>query len=495
MRTVEAPPNPSALIESMRDIGYSLGTALADLIDNSISAGSRTIRIFAEATESPFRVGVLDDGAGMDQTTLLNAMKLGSQSPSEERDRSDLGRFGLGLKTASFSQCRSLTVLTRQGGIEFAAKWDLDFVAETNQWLVQLPTDFGEIPWAHELSDSGTLVVWEKLATESEAGRQHASDLVRMFDEARSHLELVFHRFLAGEPGLKKVRILLNERPLVPFDPFHASHPATMVGPEERIRFKGSDVIVRAFTLPHRSKVSGPDWERNAGQAGYLRNQGFYVYRERRLIIYGTWFGLARQSELTKLARVRVDMPNTLDSAWKIDIKKASAQLPSPIRRRLVKIIDPLGAASKRVYTTRGRRLLDKNPVPVWSRFQQGDEIAYRINDQHPTVMDLISRMDLENKADLLNLLEIAGSALPMDAIFADIAGSQDIEGNANTSGGALYYAAITTFNYLIATGRSVTDALDTMRETDPFRSNWEETNSILAAEINETNTPHREQR
>lgn len=482
MRVVEAPPNPSALIESMRDIGYSLGTALADVIDNSLTAGARTIRIFADTSGPALSVGILDDGSGMNEATLLDAMRLGARSPLEERERSDLGRFGLGLKTASFSQCRALTVLTRQEGATCSARWDLDYVAETNQWLVQVPESTGAIPWAEELGESGTLVVWEKLGA-GEEGSKTAADFIRELDEARSHLELVFHRFLAGEGGLQKVSIVLNERPLEPFDPFHATHPATIAGPEERIRFEGADVLVRAFTLPHHSKVGASDWERYAGQEGYLKNQGFYVYREKRLIIHGTWFGLARQTELTRLARVRIDMPNTLDVAWKIDIKKASAQLPAPIRRRLAKIIEPLSASSRRVYRTRGRRLVESSPVPVWSRIQSRDEILYRINEQHPMVADLTSRMESESRVDLLRLLEVAGSALPMDAIFADIGGTPDSMGNASTSEDALHYAVVTTFRYLTESGQSADSALAVMRDTDPFRSNWERTQAILESE------------
>jgi hypothetical protein len=129
--------------------------------------------------------------------------------------------------------------------------------------------------------------------------------------------------------------ISLNNLPLQPFDPFHSDHPATIRGPEERIRLAGQEVVIQTFTLPHHKKLRPDEWERYAGTAGYLRNQGFYVYREKRLIIYGTWFGLARQENLTKLTRVRVDMPTGLDAEWKMDVKKATAQPPSQIRERL----------------------------------------------------------------------------------------------------------------------------------------------------------------
>ena len=330
MRVFDIPPRPSSLIESIRAIGYSLSTALADLVDNSIAAQAKTIQIFSTLETSDLKVGILDDGVGLTEDKLLEAMRLGSRSPLEERAQSDLGRFGLGLKTASFSQCRMLTVVTRTNGTTASARWNLDHIAESGKWQVQVPDDLTSIPWAEHLGSSGTLVVWEELGLRTDNGdsSRNMADFVRQMDEARSHLELVFHRYLSGEPERRSVSIQMNNRSLEPFDPFHSRHPATIAGPEEQIRVADEDVLVQAFTLPHHGKVTPSEWERYGGPEGYLRNQGFYVYRERRLIIHGTWFGLARQTELTKLARVRIDMPNTLDGAWKIDVKKASAQLP-----------------------------------------------------------------------------------------------------------------------------------------------------------------------
>ena len=163
MRVLEIPPKPSSLIESMRDIGYSLSTALADLIDNSVAAQATDIRVFVSPDASNLSVGILDNGIGMTEDTLLNAMRLGSRSPLEERSKSDLGRFGLGLKTASFSQCRMLTVVTRTKGKTACARWDLDQIAESDRWHVQVPDDVESIPWVELLGTRGTLVVWEKL--------------------------------------------------------------------------------------------------------------------------------------------------------------------------------------------------------------------------------------------------------------------------------------------------------------------------------------------
>lgn len=482
MRVIEIPPKPSSLIESMRAIGYSLSTALADLVDNCIVAGAKKIQIFSTPDTADLKVGILDDGVGMTEDELLEAMRLGTRSPLEERAQSDLGRFGLGLKTASFSQCRVLTVVTRVKGITARARWNLDHIAESGTWQVQIPDDSTLIPWMEHLGSSGTLVVWERidLGRDNEDSSKNTDDFVRQLDEACSQLELVFHRFLSGEPGRRKVNIQMNNRSLEPYDPFHSSHPATIAGPEERIQVANAHVLVQAFTLPHYGKVTSAEWERYARPEGYIRSQGFYLYRERRLIIHGTWFGLARQSELTKLARVRIDMPNSLDGAWRIDVKKASAQLPPPVRARLRRIIEPLASSSKAVFRTKGKKLIEENRIPVWTRLQNKNRISYRINNEHPMVLDFLSRLPPPIQDDFLRVIEVAGASLPMDALFADLGGDVDSSVDGETSDEALRYAAITTFAYLRKVAGSAEDALTMMRVAEPFSSNWVRTEQII---------------
>ncbi len=482
-KTFDATPSASMLVESLRDIGYSLETALADIIDNSITAQAENIELFADISDADHRIGIVDDGTGMSEQVLHDAMRPGSGNPLDIRPRSDLGRFGLGLKIASFSQCRRLTVATRHEGITSAAIWDLDFVAERNKWLVQIPEQLAAIPWISHLGESGTLVIWEKLdrLVEPATSGDMLPYITRRIDETREHLELVFHRFLTGERGLKKVHLSLNGRQLVPFDPFHIDHAATICGPVEKIRVTGQEVVMQAFTLPHHQKVTPAEWERFAGRAGYLKNQGFYVYREKRLIIHGTWFGLARQMELTKLARVRIDIPNGLDAQWKIDVKKSTAQPPYRVRERLRRIIEEIGLNSKRVYTARGRKLTADNRLPVWNRIQDKNEITYRINSEHPVIVDFISKLPEELKRDFSHVLEITGSALPMDALFADMGGAPEkVSGNLPTDD-ALQYAVKTTAKRLIDMGGNREEIPDMLKLAEPFRSNWKRTEEILA--------------
>ena len=482
MRVVEIPPNPSPLIESLRDLGYSMGTALADLVDNSITAGAKSVQIFSNPSLDDPMIGILDDGAGMSESVLFEAMRLGTHSPLEVRDRSDLGRFGLGLKTASFSQCRKLSVVSRADGVTSCAQWDLDHVAASKKWEMRIPGDPSVIPWSDRLGAHGTLVVWEHMgmADGGAVDDYGPADMVRELDEAISHLELVFHRFLSGEPGRPRIVMELNNRPLEPFDPFHSTHSATQRAPLEYLKVGDQMVRIEAFTLPHHARVSQSQWDHYGGAEGYLRNQGFYVYRERRLIIHGTWFGLARQTELTKLARVRVDIPNSLDQPWKIDVKKASAQLPPSVRDRLRRIIERLGAPSKRVYASRGRRLATENRVPVWSRLQSQNQISYTINTEHPAVAGLLAKLEGQERQDLLRVLEVSAAALPLDALFADFGDNANGMSNSDMSDDALRYAAMATFDHLAEAITERDAILDMMRIAEPFRSNWDRTQQFL---------------
>jgi hypothetical protein len=478
MRTFNAAPEAALLIESMRDIGYSLETALADVIDNAITARASRIDILAELDPACLRIGILDNGTGMTEAELLAAMKPGSKNPRDVRNPMDLGRFGLGLKTASFSQCRRLTVVTRLGGKTSAAIWDLDFVADEEDWLVQIPDQPSSIPWADLILESGTLVVWEKLdrVAEQDVHNSGIERFVRRLDEAREHLELVFHRFLSGEPGQKRIEIRMNDRPLVPFDPFHSSHPATIAEPNtpEIIRVGDHSVAIQTFTLPHHKKVTPQEWEHYAGRAGYQKNQGFYVYRQRRLIIHGTWFGLARQTELTKLSRVRIDMPNGLDAEWKIDVKKASAQPPHQVRERLRRIIETIGATSKRVYTARGRVLVTDSRLPVWNRIQDKNEISYQINSSHPVVADFVEHLSADQETAFERIMGLIGSSLPMDALFADLGGQPDKVTGGALSDEALDHVITTTVSKLLEGGVKSDDIILMLKVTEPFRSNWD---------------------
>ena len=481
-KELELAPGASALAESLRDMGYSLRTALADVIDNSITAGARNIELLADTHDQVPAIGVLDDGCGMTRPELLDAMRPGSRSPLEVRDADDLGRFGLGLKTASFSQCRRVTVFTRRDGVATRASWDLDTVAARDKWVVEVGDldDAIGTRWSECLLGDGTLVVWEKLDRLIGSGDQtDRSDLVRELDDAASHLEFVFHRFIGGRG--RRVTMSLNGRELRAFDPFHSNHPATQHHAEEVISVDGTNVHIWPVTLPHHDKVERAEWERLAGPEGYVRNQGFYLYRNRRLILHGTWFRLARQLELTKLARVGIDIPNTLDTEWKIDVKKASAQPPPPVRRRLRRIIERMGVPSRRVYTGRGAKLASESRLPVWERKQDKNHISYEINGKHPLIAAFRSEIGDERANEFDRILNVVAAALPVETLHVDVSANpeavrspviavEELETIVSSVWGILRN------RQLLSTG----EIRDWMRSAEPFRGDWERASRFI---------------
>lgn len=478
---LELPPRASSLVESLRDMGYSLRTALADVIDNSITAEARNIHLLADTHHAVPAIGILDDGIGMSEEELFEAMRPGTRSPLETRSDTDLGRFGLGLKTASFSQCRRLTVVTRKDSAVSCATWDLDKVAERDRWVVEIPDSANSVRWSERLLKNGTLVVWEKLDRLVALGRQEdRHDLVRQLDEAASHVEFVFHRFLSGREG-KRLVISMNDRNLRPFDPFHSNHSATQHHQEEVIRLDGAEIRIWPVTLPHHDKVSSDDWKKYAGPEGYVSNQGFYLYRNRRLIVHGTWFRLARQLELTKLARVGIDIPNTLDAEWKIDVRKASAQPPAPVRDRLRRIIERIGIPSRRTYTGRGAKLTEDSRLPVWRRLQDKNRISYRIDEKHPLLAAFRDDLEPRMAREFERILYLLASALPLEALHVDVSANPEDVQSPRIGSKDMRIIVLSMCQILEKRGLSSTEIREWMRSAEPFRTQWSETSRILA--------------
>lgn len=416
----EVRPNAGALIESLRDIGYTMSSALADIIDNSLTAEATEISVRVHSDPDDAAIGIIDNGNGMSRAELLEAMRPGSRSPTETRNAADLGRFGLGMKTASFSQCRRLSVVTRRDSAVSVAIWDLNNVVARNAWVVETRETAQGVRFADLLKNDGTLILWEKLDRVAlELGSQN---FLRIMDEASKHLELVFHRFMKSEQGRKAVSFDMNGRKLVPVDPFAEWHDATIRQPEDR-RNAGGTVTIQPFILPHRNKVtSEAEWKRMGLSEGHMKSQGFYLYRNKRLIRHATWFRMAPQHRLTQLARVRIDIGNESDAAWKIDVLKASASPPPALRDYLRRLIEGLGGKSKRVYRKRGAKLTDENPLPLWQRTKTDDRISYTLNDDHPSMAAFADMLTEAQENAFGEVLRLIAAGLPIEALYHDMA-------------------------------------------------------------------------
>jgi hypothetical protein len=400
---IELPPVASMLMQSLRSVGYTASSALADLVDNCIAAQARTVRIGVAMAPYPF-VSICDDGTGMDEATLVSAMRFGSRDPRVPREGSDLGRFGLGLKTASLSQCRRLTVATLKDGHFSVARWDLDECDRLGTWWLERPP-LAEVPGESiqllESQGQGTAVIWEELDRLEAAGGE------RTILEAADHLALAFHRYLAGEV-VGPFTILLNDRPLDVIDPFLEGHARGQSLHGESIQVDGHVVNVSPFVLPFPSRLKPADLDRAGGRESLKTAHGFYIYRAGRLVVPGGWFRIVPSDDLIRLARIRVDVPVELDHLWKIDIRKAIAEPPPALRPHLGRIVGAVATRSRKVYTHKGIPADDLERISLWKRQDLRDEGAtWRINRDHPAVQTVLSsETDAQTVAALLKLLE-----------------------------------------------------------------------------------------
>lgn len=411
------------LLESMRSIGYSFSAALADLIDNSITAGATTVDIDADVIKGEY-VAILDNGQGMTSDVAREALRLAGNSG--ERDERDLGRFGLGLKTASLSQARCVTVATRRAGATTVLRWDIDHVIGSGQWslLVLDDADAEGLPqWSNFVGqEDGTLVVWQHLDLLLGDAADRGDHLREELVAAREALSLVFHRYLRRRET-DALTIRVNGYAIDPIDPFLESNSRTQVSPTDELQIRGKVVKVTAFTLPHASGLTPSERLRKDLTTGMRESQGFYVYRNRRLIAHGSWYGLASKSELTKQTRIRVDLPNTLDHLWQLDIKKSRAEPPASFKAHLKRVIDPVLDRGRRVHTFRGRRVSDSHVTRVWEKVaDRNGRIAYVVNGDHPLLVLLRSTVPPDQTQVLDSALEMLASSFPAQDLYAVLA-------------------------------------------------------------------------
>ena len=425
MKAVIMPPDAPTLMWSTRAIGYTTSAAVADLIDNSISANASRIQIQFVSGENSY-ISILDDGAGMNADTLRQAMKYGSGNPWKDRSPSDLGRFGLGLKTASLFQCRKLTVASKQDGCISAFCWDLDHVFLANAWeLLELDKeDVQRLPQIGELQNrkEGTIVLWEKLDKIFAGDDNKEQGLLLKIREVEEHLSLTFHRYLQGEPGLKKLTITSNGIPLKPTDPFFITRSDEMPSERISVQYVNQDgevtvnsVLVTPFILPFSDALSQTDLDLLGGKDGLIKNQGFYIYRNKRLIVAADWFRLARKTDLSKLCRVRVDIPNTLDDIWTIDVKKSMAVPPEVVLRNLRRIVLPIIKAGKRKYKFRATKETTSDKLQLWIPQETRNGMVYSINPEYPILKELMDEQ--KDKRKMQTFLRLLEQNIPVNAI------------------------------------------------------------------------------
>lgn len=357
----EVIPSARRLIKSLRDMGYDFASAVADLVDNSIEASATLVAIDVEFDGDDSWVRIADNGRGMTPSDLREAMRYGAD---REYEKDALGKFGLGLKTASLSQCQRLSIASRTNSARAditAYCWDMAHIEKTNRWEILTLERNGLGPAIREplKETTGTVVLWQRLDRilgckhpYGEIARKRLSSLCRDVEE---HLAMVFHRFLSGEIPRKRLRILLNGNPLKPWDPFAGGEKKTraMTPVTLKIEHEGvsGEVKLEPFILPHQNDFSSMDaFKQAGGPASWNQQQGFYIYRAGRLIQSGGWCRLRTLDEHTKLARIALSFSPALDEAFKINVAKMRVQLPSQIREQIAQVIKPVVKIARDAY-------------------------------------------------------------------------------------------------------------------------------------------------
>jgi hypothetical protein len=419
-RVIVKEPPAKTLITGIRAIGYSFSTAVADIIDNSISAQAHCVDIISEIDESAAYVEFLDDGIGMTYFELENAMLLGSNREGREDSELELGRFGLGLKAASLSQCRVFTVASKLDDEINAISFDLNLIERENKWNLKIldNDEISEIPNIDRLHEhqSGTLVLWQNFDKMEGHSKRFEDTFREMVAEAKKHVELVFHRFYATHD------IFFNNRRIEKRDPFLlGSAPRQQTGHTERLRVNGQEISVTPYTLPYWNTIT----DEEKALLGYPKSlhddQGFYIYRNKRLISWGSWFRMGLKSEQNKLARVQVDIPSSLDSIWMLDVKKSSARIPDIIREELRASVKDSFVRSKKTVRFPGLKE-QRAENPVWIRTSNlHDKTAlYSINRDNPLLTELFDNLG-QGEARLLEiLLSQIETTLPKHSIWND---------------------------------------------------------------------------
>ena len=430
MDTVICAPDP-CLMESMRSVGYDLGTAIADIVDNSIAANASRIDIrFFDANEDPY-IAIVDDGDGMDEKIAVRAMQLGGSDPTQQRKSNDLGRFGLGLKTASLSQARSLLLSSRCQGSRINLQWDLDRIVRSRQWALQkLSDDETNTAMPQAVLDimpsqHGTCVLWRNLDRLSYVSGGGIRDIDSAMQDVADYLGLVFHRFLHPyvNDDISAITITINGEPVPTRDPFLLTSKDNNVVRLPMQRLAGIDVAITGYTLPYQNKLTKNDKSLlglHGGGKNLLETQGFYIYRMRRLITWGSWYRLLAKKESTKLSRVRVDIPNTLDSEWTLDIKKAIATPPKVVRDAMKQYVTQLAKPSSDIQRFRGRRTSDDTESRLWEIMEErGGTHRYEINDSNPLVAAFLQSLNDGQLRQFGYLKQALSIAIPIEDIQA----------------------------------------------------------------------------
>tara|TARA_Y100001936_G_C16082299_1_gene678812 strand:- start:1090 stop:2562 length:1473 start_codon:yes stop_codon:yes gene_type:complete len=487
MDSIFVPPNADYFFEGFRQGGdYSFAKSIAEIVDNSITAGATKIDIDAQL--GPISLAIIDNGSGMSRDDLITAMTVSSRSPTEVRAKQDLGRFGLGLKLASLAQCDVLKVISSKDGNISGFAWDLDYLRDNNWELIEIE-DPEKNPHVEKLSGNGTIVLWEKIQFKDDS-----KDVIEVFnkniDDSRNHLALTFHRFLHGESGIKKCSMLINGTKIEPSDPYNLyddTMPHTIIDGPHTIGVSGESEYV-IYTLPHQNSYENiEDFKRfqaPGGDGTYRTNQGFYIYRSKRLIRYGSWERLSSPNPLTQLCRVQVDIGNDVDAEWEVSINRTTVKFPPIVKKALEELVHRYQKSSRNTYTSRGTIINSNFNFNSWNAITKNKKKSYKINQENPLFKEFTDTLNKEQKIRFLNLVALLEDSIPKDAIFSDMA-SNPVAMDIESENDLLTIWAISYFDKALAEMKDEKQAFQYLEKLEIFVNQKEELKSILSKERN----------
>jgi hypothetical protein len=362
MRTEPSVPNAEYLIKSIAEQGYTLESSIADLIDNSVSAGATRIEVLIDTRSRPLQLFIADNGHGMSEDELKKNMNFPSSSMEEERESEDLGRFGLGMKTASFAQTRRFTVLSRKAGeVTYAGRtWDVNHLSNAS-WEIIVHNDeeiYDCINKYNELSHGflypfpdctpNTIVIWDGLYKfEENIDPDQQSEILQkeLNETITEHLQLIFHRFMERKDQLK---IRINNNHLKPFNPFPDS--ARGISAQQKTLL-GNKLSLEGFVLPNRSLAESKgasEW--TLSHKSLIDMEGMYVYRADRIIVFGGWNAIIKKSARLQLARLRVEIGNGIDQLFHLNVAKSSITIPYGERIAFIRYVSALKTEAEKEY-------------------------------------------------------------------------------------------------------------------------------------------------
>lgn len=415
-------PNPEYLIKSIAEQGYSLDTAIADLIDNSISAKADKTEVILDTKKKPFILYLADNGVGMDEETLRSALQFPSSSPDHNRDSLDLGRFGLGMKTASFSQTRCFTVISRKKGSELYAgrTWDVELLKE-NKWRMIVNSDEEINGLVSEYSAQSethinsfenfkpnTIIIWKGLFKyENYIEEKNCRDILKkeLSEIANEHLSLVFHRFMEQKDHPLQIR--LNNILVKPFNPFPVFENGFRAIEDKQRIFGDDSIKIEGFVLPSKSidEVKNGLTHWTTPRKGLMDMEGIYIYRADRIILFGGWNGLIKKSQRLQLARLRVEIGNSADHLLHLNIAKSQVIIPHDLRNAFEAYVDELKIEAEREFYNKSTYKCSGNKTEdnerLFKKFPTSKGMRLEVNKDFPLLKSLKNDIPPSQKANL----------------------------------------------------------------------------------------------